>query len=288
MTTSNMPRNCRRALLPASVAAMALGIGACSGGGVTPTEPPDDGGGETVTATAYGLFASNYVAYQSQTNGAFLRSVQNGDVYAQFGGNIDYGCFSFGQNLMDSNQFYAIQAQANSNGGPPDGTNCQPESNVVPNSADDYALVSIKAPGTNSPTATSVAPFDISQSTAMLIQMGNIYTAGDVPGAVGGNATVFTVILNNDTSFNQDGSGQTALCSTEVTLGTIGRSAAAPLGVLNYVIPFSSFNCSTGDMETMTTTGVTTVTVRYSGDTNPNLLVNGLNVIAVGYVGFTK
>ena len=287
MTTSMVSR--MRGALPAALAgALSLAVAACTGGGVTSSDPDDGGGGETVTATAYGLYASNYVAYESQTNGAFLHSIQGGDLYAGFGGNINYGCFAFGQAEMDSTQFYAIQAQANSNGGPPNGTNCQPESNVLPNTAADYAQISIKAPGTNSPTATTVAPFDISQSTTMLIQMGNIYTAGDVPGAVGGNATVFTVELNNDTSVAQDGSRRTALCSTEVELETIGRSAAAPLGVLNYAIPFSAFNCTTGTMEIMTTTGVTSVTVRYSGDTNPGLQVNGLEVIAVGYVGFTK
>ncbi len=118
--------------------------------------------------------------------------------------------------------------------------------------------------------------------------MGNIFTQGDVPGAVGGNATIFTVQLNNDTSFNQDGSGQTALCSFDQTLATIGRSAAAPLGVLNYVIPFSSFTCSKGTMDTMKSTGVTSVAVGFSGDKNPNLKVNELDVIAVGYVGFSK
>jgi hypothetical protein len=288
MTTSNLSRKCREALLPASVSVAILALAACAGGGITPSEPDDGGGGPSVTATAYGLFASNYVAYDSQTNGAFLHSVQDGDVYASFGGNINYGCFSFGQPTMDATQFYGIQAQANSNGGPPDGSNCQPVSNVPPNTAADFAQVTIKAPGTNSPTATSVSPFDISQSTAMLIQMGNIYTAGDIPNAVGGNATVFTVEMNNDTSFAQDGSTQTALCSTDVTLETIGRGAAAPLGVLNYVLPFSSFNCSTGDMATMTSTGVTSVTVRFSGDKNPDLQVNEFDVIAVGYVGFTK
>jgi hypothetical protein len=287
MTTSMVSR--MRGALPTALAGvLSLAVAACTGGGVTSSEPDDGGGGDTVVATAYGLYASNYVAYDSQTNGAFLHSIQGGDVYARFGGNINYGCFAFGQADMDATQFYAIQAQANSNGGPPNGTNCQPESNVLPNTAADFAQLSIKAPGTNSPTATTVAPFDISQSSAMLIQMGNIYTAGDVPGAVGGNATVFTVELNNDTAVAQDGSQRTALCSTEVTLKTVGRSAAAPLGVLNYVIPFSAFNCSTGTMEIMTSTGVTSVTVRYSGDTNPNLLVNGLNVVAVGYVGFTK
>jgi hypothetical protein len=288
MTTSNPSRNCREALLPASAAAAILALAACSGGGITPSEPDDGGGGPTVTATAYGLFASNYVVYDSQTNGAFLHSVQGGDVYATFGGNINYGCYSFGQATMDATQLYGIQAQANSDGGPPNGTNCQSVSNVLPNTAADFAQVSIKAPGTNSPTATSVDPLDISQSAAMLVQMGNIYTAGDIPGAVGGNATVFTVELNNDTSFAQDGSAQTALCATDVPLRTIGRGATAPLGVLNYVLPFSSFSCSKGDMATLTSTGVTSVAVRFSGDKNPNMQANEYDVIAVGYIGFTK
>lgn len=287
MTTSMVSRM-SGAWRAATTGVLTVAVAACTGGGVTSSDPDDGGGGEPGTATAYGLYASNYIAYDSQTNGAFLHSIQGGDVYADFGGNINYGCFAFGQAEMDSTQFYAIQAQANSNGGPPNGSNCQPESNVLPNTAADYAQLSIKAPGTNSPTATTVAPFDISQSSTMLIQMGNIYTAGDVPGAVGGNAKVFTVELNNDTSVAQDGSRRTAQCSTEVTLRTIGRSADAPLGVLNYVIPFSDFSCTTGTMEIMTSTGVTSVTIRFSGDTNPNLLVNGLNVLAVGYIGFTK
>ncbi len=290
MTTwNNVSRNWRGVLSPAVIGAT-MALAACGGGGVTSPAPDDGGGGggPSVNATPYTLFASNYVTYASQTNGAFLHSVQGGDVYAAFGGNINYGCFSFNQAQMDANQFYAIQAQADSNGGPPNGTNCQPNSNIPPTTAADYAGVSIKAPGTNSPTATSVAPLDISQSTTMLVQMGNIYTQGDVPGAIGGNATVFTVLLNNDTSFNQDGSGQTALCSFDQTLATIGRGPTAPLGVLNYVIPFSSFTCSKGTMDTMKSTGVTTVTIRYSGDKNPNLQVNEFDVIAVGYVGFSK
>ena len=122
----------------------------------------------------------------------------------------------------------------------------------------------------------------------MLVQMGNIYTQGDIPGAVGGNATNFTVQLNNDTSFDQDGSAQTALCSFDQTLAVIGRSPQAPLGVLNYVIPLDSFTCTIGSMETMQSTGVTSVTVGYSGDKNPDLQVNEFDVIAVGYVGFSK
>jgi hypothetical protein len=288
-TWNDVSRKWRAARSPAVFGA-AMALAACGGGGVT-TAPDDGGGGggPSVNATPYTLFASNYVAYASQTNGAFLHSVQGGDVYASFGGNINYGCYSFPQSQMNATQFYAIQAQADSNGGsPPNYDTCQSVSNVPPTTAADFAGVSIKAPGTNSPTATSVAPLDISQSTTMLVQMGNIYTQGDVPGAIGGNATVYTVELNNDTSFKQDGSGQTALCSFDQTLATIGRGPTAPLGVLNYVIPFSSFTCSKGTMDTMKSTGVTTVTIRYSGDKNPNLKVNELDVIAVGYVGFSK
>ncbi len=292
MTTSSRSGKWRALRWSALSGAAAFALGACGGGGVTPSEAPDDGGGgggggATVTPTAYTLFASNYVAYNVQTNGAFLHSVQGGDVYANFGGNIKYGCYSFNQASMDNTQFYAIQAQANSNGGPPNGTNCQPESNVAPTTAADFASVTIKAPGTNSPTATTVSPLDISQSSKLLIQMGNIYTQGDVAGAIGGNATKYTVELNNDTSFQQNGSAQTALCSADQTLTVIGRGSA-PLGVLNYTIPFSSFTCSKGTMATMQTTGVTSVTVRFSGDKNPSLRVGELNVIAIGYIGFSK
>lgn len=288
MTTSNNVSRKWCAARSAAVFGAAMALAACGGGGVTSSAPDDGGGGPSVDATPYALFASNYVAYATQTNGAFLHSVQNGDVYAAFGGNINYGCFAFNQGQMDATQFYAIQAQANSNGGPPDGTNCQPNSNIPPTTAADFAFVSIKAPGTNSPNAASVAPLDISQSTTMLVQMGNIYTDGDVPGTVGGNATTFTVILNNDTSFNQDGSAQSAFCSVDQELAVIGRSADAPLGVLNYVIPLSSFTCTVGTMDTMKSTGVTSVGVGFFGDKNPDLQVDELDVIAVGYVGFSK
>ena len=292
MTTSNLSRISRGALLPAGIAATAIALAACGGGGVIATPGSgggggDGGGGTGVTASPYTLFASNYVAYPQQAqSGAFVHSVQNGDLHAGFGGNVGYGCFSFNQTQMDGDQFYAIQAQANSNGGPPNGTNCQPLNSAVPNQAADYAEVVVFPPGTSSST-TSIAPFDISQSTAMLIQMGNIYTQGDVPGAVGGNAKVFTVLMSNDTSILQDGSAETAYCTFDQTLATIGRGATAPLGVLNYVIPFSSFTCSKGSMATMQSTGVVRIGVRFTGQKN-TLLVNELDVIAVGYVGFTK
>ena len=290
MNTSNLSRGRRRAALSIVICAAAVALAACSGGGVIAAADTGGGGGTSVTATPYVLFASNYVAYAQQTNGAFLHSIQGGDVYFTHGanGNINYGCFSFSQAQMDSNQFYAIQAQANSDGGGSAG-NCQSSSNTVPNTSADFASVTIKAPGTNSTTATSVTPLDIGQSATMLIQMGNIYTQGDVPGAIGGNAKKFTVELSNDTSQLGDGSARTALCAADQTLGTIGRGVAAPLGVLNYALPFASFTCSIGTMDLLKSKGVTSVTVRFSGDKQtPALSVNELDVIAVGYIGFTK
>ncbi len=295
MTTSKVSGDWRGVLLPGVIAVASACLAACGGGGVEAVAGGGGsggggggggGGGTTVTATPYALFASNYVVYSSQTNGAFLHSIQGGDVYGFFAGNLNYGCYSFNQGNIDSTQFYGLQAQADSNGGPGN-TACSVSSSVAPTTAGDVAGVTIKAPGTNSTSATSVAPLDISQATTLLIQMGNIYTQGDVPGAHGGNAKVFTVLLNNDTSAAQDKSGQTALCSADKTLGTIGRGAAAPLGVLNYAIPFSAFSCSKGSMTTLQTTGVTSVTVQYSGDKN-SIAVGDLDVIAVGYIGFTK
>jgi len=123
--------------------------------------------------------------------------------------------------------------------------------------------------------------------------MGNIYTKGDIGGAgdIGGNATVFTVVLDNDTSLAQDGSGSTATCSVNQPLLSVGRNAALnplPLGVANYVIPLSSFtNCSKGHVTDLQSTGITSVAVKITGDQNMNLVANEFDTIAVGYVGFT-
>ena len=234
-------------LLSPAVFGATMALAACGGGGVTHRPNPDDGGGgPSVDATPYTLFASNYVAYASQTNGAFLHSVQGGDVYAGFGGNINYGCFSFNQDPMNATQFYAIQAQANSNGGPPDGTNCQPNSNVPPTTAADFAQVSIKAPGTNSPNATSVAPLDISQSTTMLIQMGNIFTQSDVPGTVGGNATTYTVQPEQRHVVQPGRFGPDCVCvpSDQTLAAHRPQCRRRHSACCNYVIPFSSFTCS--------------------------------------------
>jgi len=280
MNTSSLPANSRRVWSFLSVGVAAAALMACSGGGVTTPKTPDDGGGGggvTVTPTAYVLFASNYVAYASQTNGAFLHSLQNGDVYAGFGGKYAYGCYSASQGDMDRTQLYIVQAQANGDG------NCTPgvPAPPAPTTAADFAYVAIKAPASNAPSA-SIPPVDISQATKLLIQMGN--TA--VPDASHGHANVFTVTLTNDTK--GDGTASTADCAVDQTLATVGPGAPSALGVLNYVIPLSSFTCSKGSVATLQSSGVTVVAVKFTGDKNPNVAVGEFNTIAVGYVGFTK
>lgn len=298
MTTSIVSNHTRGAIRLVAALAASATLAACSGGGITPDATSaasggsSGGGGTTVTASPYLLYSSNYVIYSVETNGSFLHSVQNGNIYTNFTGNLNYGCGSSLQANIDATQFYYLQVQADSNGGPPAGQNCQSTGGAAPTAAADGAQLSIQAPGTSADVAASqsLTPLDISQATTLLIQMGNIYTQGDIQNAVGGNATVFTVTLNNDTSVKQDGSGQTAICYYYQTLGTIGRSAAAPLGMLNYAIPFSAFttpNCPKGSMATLKSTGVTSISVGFTGDQNPNLVQNEYDVIAVGYVGFT-
>jgi hypothetical protein len=294
MTTLDLSARLPGALLPMLASAALLALAGCEGGGVIASA--GGGGGPSVNATPYTLFASNFTPYIGASGAPFLHSVQNGDVYTGFGGNFGYGCYSFDQAAMDSHQFYALQGIGNATYSPGPPESCTITGNVAPTAVSDFGYVNILAPGSsaaaNGGTApTSIAPLDISQSTAMLIQMGNIFTASDVPSAVGGNATVFTVVLDNGTVPGQVNAG-TAECFRDVTLGTIGRGAAAPLGVLNYNLDLvegaGKWVCTAGSLTTLKSTGVTSVTVKFTGDKNPNLVVGDYDLIAVGYIGFTK
>lgn len=235
------------------------------------------GGGTTMTASPYILYASNYVVFPGETNGSYLASIQGGNVYAGSSApDVAYGNYSATPSDINATQFYNIQWKWTVAGG----------------GSKDYAYVSINVPGSG-PTYTALTPLDISQAGNLLIQMGNTYTQSDNPaGTVGGNATVFTVVLNNDTSAKQDGSQSTANCVYYQTLVTVGRNSttgiATPLGVYNYEIPLSAFtNCPLGSIATLQSTGITTIAVRIDGSQNKNLVANELDTIAVGYVGFT-
>jgi hypothetical protein len=296
MTTFNQSKHSRSALAFAAILSAAGVLAACNGGGVTPSASTSNsggsgsggsgsggggsgGGGTTASVSPYLLYASNYVVFPTggtaATNNSYLASIQGGNVYAGSSTNVAYGNYSSTQANLDQTQFYNIQWQWKVAGG----------------GAGDYAYVSIVAPGSG-PAYTSLTPFDISQSSKLLIVLGNTYTQSDNPaGTVGGNASIFTVVLDNDTSLAQDGSGSTATCSFDQQLLSVGRNAAVnplPLGVSNYVIPLASFTtCSKGSVATLQSTGITSVAVKITGDQNPNLVANEYDTIAVGYVGFT-
>jgi hypothetical protein len=262
-------------------------VTACGGGGVTPAPGSSSGGGSggtsggggtTVSASPYILFASNYVAYSAQTNGAYLHSIQGGDVYAGFGGSFAYGCYSASQGDMDRTQLYIVQAQADGDG------NCNVTGSTAPTATGDYAYVAVKAPASNGSGVTSIPPVDISQAGALLIQMGNTVA----PDATHGNEKVFTVVLTNDAQGNGSSGKETATCAADQTLATIGAGAPSALGVVNYSIPLSSFTCSPGSMSVLQSTGVTAVAVKFTGDKNPGGIAGEYDTIAIGYIGFTK
>jgi hypothetical protein len=292
MTMSNLSGKCRGALLPAATGAAVLALAACHGGGVT--APPEDGG-PTVTASAYSLFASNFVRYPNQQNGAFLRSLQGGDVYAVTGGDYGFGCFDFDQITINATQLYLFQAQANPQAGcaaPPAGT--QP-----PITAGDFFLLAFKSPGSqpNSPPV----PFDISQSLTLLLQMGNARAPSSQPHPLaGGNANRFTVTLTNDTSLAGDNSQASAVCRYVQTLDGTGTGTSnyppgppqefSAQGTRDYAIPLDSidWNCERGNVDTLKVTGITAVAIAVTGDENTNVLPGEFDSIAIGKIGFTK
>ena len=242
----------------AAVSLSALILAACGGGGVTSSGSSggSSGGGATVTASPYVLFASSYIAYAAQTNGAYLHSAQNGDVYTGFGGNLTYGNYSSSQADMNRTGLYTLQTQAT----------------AAATAAGDYMYVAVTAPGN--------ATVDISQAATLLIQMGNTYT----PSSTGGHASVFTVDINN-------GSGTKAAtgdCSYNQTLAVVGNNVSlTALGARTYAIPLSSFTCTTGTLATLQSSGITTVAVKIVGSNNPSIVNGEYDTIALGMIGFT-
>jgi hypothetical protein len=160
-----------------------VALSACGGGGTT---TPGGGGGAGVPASPYSLFASTYVAYAAQTNGAYLHSIQGGDVYTGFGGNLIFGEYSSPQDHMNRSGFYNLQSRATA---------------VAPNTAADYSYIAFLAPLNGT--------FDISTATTLLIQMGN---------TLPNKSNVFTVDLNNAAG----ATASTNDCAADVTLRSVG------------------------------------------------------------------
>ncbi len=253
----------------AACAAAAFSLSGCGGGGPTvalgalstPTTPTS-GGGTSLAQSPYLLLANDYITYGVQTNGAYLHSIQGGDVYAGAGGNYGYGGYSSPQAAMNSTGYYTFQVQA--------GT-------TAPTTAADYAYVAVLAP--------QDATFDISQSNTLLITMGNTYYPPYNQNKPGGNVKVLTVDINN-------GAGSTPAtddCSYDQTVPTYSTAAPSTVpGVRNYAIPLSSFTCSTGTMAGLLANGITTVAVDIKGNKNPGVQTGEYDDISVGSIGFTS
>ena len=258
-----------RCLGAVACAAAVLSLAGCGGGGPTvsvaglPTTTTNNpGGGTSLAQSPYLLFANDYIGYATQTNGAYLHSIQGGDVYAGAGGNYAYGGYSSPQAAMNSTGFYTFQVQA---------------AGTAPTAAADYAYVAVLAP--------KDATFDISQSNALLITMGNAYDPPDNANKPGGNVTVLTVDINNSVGATP----ATDDCSYDQTVPAASTVAAGVVpGVRNYAIPLTSFTCSSGTLSDLLANGITTVAVDIKGNKNPNVTPSEYDVISVGNIGFTS
>ena len=232
---------------------VAGGSGSGSAGTGTGT---GSGGGATVTASPYILFASSYLGYATQTNGAYLHSAQSGDVYTGFGGNLIYGQYSSPQPDINRTGLYILQTKAA----------------AAATTTADYAYVAVLAPANGT--------VDISQSATLLIQMGNSVNQT----ASAGNASVFTVDINNAAGTTP----ATGDCSYNQTLTAVGNNVTlTALGARTYAIPLSAFTCTTGTLATLQSAGITTVAVKIVGNKNPNIASGEFDTIAVGMIGFT-
>ena len=124
--------------------------------------------------------------------------------------------------------------------------------------------------------------------------MGNTFNPAFVGGAAGGNAQVFTIELSD--AANGNASTAADDCTYDQRLTGTGAQIVSPLGVLNYAISLSDSNwvCGPGSMSGLMTNGITAVAVKIVGNKQTNtagnnaLVLGELDLIAVGYVGFTK
>ena len=260
-----------RKSLPLVASAIALAsLAACGGGGTTPAAPSSTGsggggGGTTVTASPYIAFASSYLAYpttgapnygSTQADGSYLTSIQHGDVITGFGGNYTYGGFSSDQHDMNFMRGYRLQVT---------------DKGVAPTTANDYVYAAFLAPGSN---GTNVGTVDISQSTTLVIEMGNTYRPAY-------SVKTFTIDLN-------DAHGTTAAtndCAYDQVLNDGSATGLSQDGFFTYAIPLSSFTCTKGSVASMT--ALTTVAVKILGNKNTSVAVGNFNILSVGSIGFS-
>ncbi len=297
------------ARLHATLSLAALLLAACGGGGTvtvgvappytTPPSGSSSGGGTGSTASPYLLFASNYVTYSGQqADGAYLHSAQGGDVITGFsdtkndGSTFNYGCYSSAQSQINSSQLYSLQVKVNGIYNGATNTCTSPATGTVPSKVTDYAFIAIHAPG--SAGVTPIPPMEISQSTHLLIQMGNTYNASYNNNLPGGHATVFTVEMSD--AADGDSSKATNDCKFDQRLGGVGAGIFTALGVVNYAIALNdpNWSCGPGSMSALMASGVTAIAVKITADKQtdnagaPSLVYGEFDVMSIGYIGFTK
>lgn len=235
-------------------------IAACGGGGTTASA--------TSTASPYVLFSSMYGLISGATSEPYAITAEGGNVYSFFNGNFGYQ-WGLGENAnyIKQRQAYGVQG----------GT-----SSAASTSSSNFGLA-IRSP------ANSTSGIDISQSSSMVIQMGN----GTATDAYANSPMVFTVLLNAGTQ-NSDYSWPTT-CSYDQTLTTGSRPGTGqagwgtPYGLQSYTIPLSSFTCSSGTLSAAQS-GLKEVVVKIVGgkDATASAIASNSALLQVGHIAFVK
>jgi hypothetical protein len=226
------------------------------------------------------------------TGGAYVHTTQGGDICAFASKNYTYS-YDSSQTGTAYGDYYIYQAAAG----------------TAYAAATDYFGFSVLAPYANANAA--ITPIGMANSKAMLIKLANMVT----PSTTNGQANVVTVTIKNQGVTGAWPATNPAACSADVTLLTpatgtttgpgpasftgayLGQASGAYVsqtGLLDYVIPFTAFTCSTNDagtgtattMAALQATGVTQVAVKIVGSKNPKVVAGSIDAISVGGISF--
>lgn len=235
-------------------------IAACGGGGTT--------AGAGATASPYVLYSSMYSLISGASSEPYAITAEGGNVYSFFTGNFGYQ-WGLGENAnyIKQRQAYGVQG----------GTSV-----AASDSTSSFGLA-IRSP------ANSSSGIDMSQSSSMVIQMGN----GTATDAFANSPMVFTVVLNAGTQ-NSDYSWPTS-CSYDQTLTTGSRPGTGqagwgtPYGLQSYTIPLSSFTCTSGTLSAAKS-GLKEVVVKVVGgkDSTASAVASNSALLQVGHIAFVK
>ena len=233
---------------------------ACGGSGVTSTIAQS-------VASPYVLFASGYKELSTAANELKAQTFQGGYVYANSGGGFTYGQYSSGtwtNNDMMAKQAFGISWKQNT---------------ATPNDTS-FAYQAIKAPKN--------LTVDVSQSTKLVIQMGNGTTNQWDSNA----KKVFRIQLDGGTQNTSDWSYPQS-CKYDKTLDPAaisdsGLGGSNPNGLRTYEIDLSSFTCSQGDLTNLKK-DIKQVTVKLVGGIDPatDTTSGAYTMILTGLIAFS-